>query len=160
MASSADDDLRVTRDIQKACSLLRSLRGISATDSVPVLHDHAALTGISVHAAALAVLAEGAPLAEPVRGAESASAPTGPSINEPRDTRRSLPFLAVLRGRRCPSSEGRERRVRPRRPAPEASRPRRHHQVSVGTVVRALGRLKYDGVLVTGPGRRTFVRAR
>jgi GntR family transcriptional regulator len=34
------------------------------------------------------------------------------------------------------------------------------HDVSVGTVVRALGMLKHGGVLVTGPGSGTFVRTR
>jgi DNA-binding FadR family transcriptional regulator len=34
------------------------------------------------------------------------------------------------------------------------------HHVSVGTVVRALGMLKHDGTLVTGPGNGTYVRSR
>ena len=32
------------------------------------------------------------------------------------------------------------------------------HHVSVSTVVRALGMLKRDGTLVTGPGNGTYVR--
>jgi hypothetical protein len=55
MACSADDYVRATRDIRQAYSLLSRLRGISAAESVAVLHDHAALTVVSVHAAALAV---------------------------------------------------------------------------------------------------------
>jgi hypothetical protein len=31
------------------------------------------------------------------------------------------------------------------------------HRVSVGTVVRAVGMLKHDGTLVTGPGNGTYV---
>ena len=34
------------------------------------------------------------------------------------------------------------------------------HHVSVGTVVRALGMLKHDGTVVTGPGNGSFVAHR
>jgi hypothetical protein len=76
MASPVDDDLHVTRDIREAHSLLGRLRGISPDDSVAVLHDHAALTGVSVHEAALALLAEWHPVGEPRRRVPAARGDT------------------------------------------------------------------------------------
>jgi hypothetical protein len=76
MASPVDDDLQVRRDIRKAYSLVGRLRGISPDDSVAVLHDHAAITGVSVHAAALAVLAEWHPVGGPRRRVPAAQGDT------------------------------------------------------------------------------------
>jgi hypothetical protein len=76
MASRVDDDLQVARDIREAYSLLGRLRGIGADDSVAVLHDHAVLTGVSVHAVALAVLAEWHPVGEPRRRVPAAQGDT------------------------------------------------------------------------------------
>ena len=46
------------RDIRRAAAVVGRLRGLTVDDAVVVLHDHAALTGVSLHTAALAVLAE------------------------------------------------------------------------------------------------------
>ncbi len=67
MFRSGEDHLQAERDIRQAHSLISKLRGLSAEDSVAALHDHAVLTGVSVHVAALAVLAEWQPAAEPRR---------------------------------------------------------------------------------------------
>jgi hypothetical protein len=52
------DEVRAERDVRRAHALIGRLRGLSAAESIAVLHDHAALTGVSVHTAALAVIAE------------------------------------------------------------------------------------------------------
>jgi hypothetical protein len=69
-----DDDLRVERDLREAHSLIGRLRGLSVEDSAVALHDHAALTGVAVHTAALAVLAEWHPVGQPRRRVPAASA--------------------------------------------------------------------------------------
>ena len=58
------DEVRAERDVRRAHALIGRLRGLDASESVAVLHDHAALTGVSVHTAALAVIAEWHPAAE------------------------------------------------------------------------------------------------
>jgi hypothetical protein len=67
MLSQEDDDLRAERDIRQAHSLISKLRGLTDEDSVVALHDHAVLTGVTVHTAALAVLAEWPPVGAPPR---------------------------------------------------------------------------------------------
>ena len=64
MIRQADDDFRVERDIRAAHSLISRLRGLTDEDSAIALHDHAVLTGVSVHSAALAVLAEWHPVGQ------------------------------------------------------------------------------------------------
>lgn len=59
-----DEDALADRDVRRAHALISRLRGLSAADSVAALHDHAVLTGVSVHTAALAVLAEWHPAGE------------------------------------------------------------------------------------------------
>jgi hypothetical protein len=56
---------RVERDLREAHSLISRLRGLTVEDSAVALHDHAVLTGVTVHAAALAVLAEWHPVGQP-----------------------------------------------------------------------------------------------
>jgi hypothetical protein len=67
MAGPDRDDLQARRDIRRAYALLGRLRGLNAEDSMAVLHDHAALTGVSLHAAALGVLTEWHPSRGPRR---------------------------------------------------------------------------------------------
>lgn len=67
------DDLRAPRDVRRARVLLSILRGLSADDSAAALHDHATLTGVSLHDAALAVLAEWRPAAAPQRRVPAAA---------------------------------------------------------------------------------------
>lgn len=67
MLRSKEHDLHADRDIRQAYRLISRLRGLNAEDSVAALHDHAVLTGVSVHTAALAVLAEWRPEGEPRR---------------------------------------------------------------------------------------------
>lgn len=67
MARPEVDVRRADRDIRQAHSLISRLRGLSVEDSAAALHDHAVLTGVSVHTAALAVLAEWHPAGEPHR---------------------------------------------------------------------------------------------
>jgi hypothetical protein len=62
-----ETDPRADRDIRQAHALISRLRGLSPDDSVAALHDHAVLTGVPVHAAALAVLAEWHPAGGPRR---------------------------------------------------------------------------------------------
>jgi DNA-binding GntR family transcriptional regulator len=69
--------------------------------------------------------------------------------------RRSLPSVEIADALRA--------RVERRELLPGQRLPRlrdlaAEHQVSVGTVVRALGMLKHEGTLVTGPGNGTYVR--
>jgi hypothetical protein len=61
MVRPGKDDLQVERDLRRAYALIERLRGLSAEDSVAALHDHAVLTDVSIHEAALAVLAEWRP---------------------------------------------------------------------------------------------------
>ncbi len=61
MVRPGRDDLQVRRDLRRAYALIGRLRGLSTEESVAALHDHAVLTDVSVHAAALAVLAEWRP---------------------------------------------------------------------------------------------------
>jgi len=62
-----ETDPRADRDIRQAYALISRLRGTSPEESVAALHDHAVLTGVSVHTAALAVLAEWHPAGGPRR---------------------------------------------------------------------------------------------
>ena len=59
-----DEDALADREVRRAHALISRLRGLSPADSVAALHDHAVLTGVSVHTAALAVLAEWHPAGE------------------------------------------------------------------------------------------------
>jgi len=56
MAGPDRDDLQARRDIRRAYALLGRLRGLNAEDSMAVLHDHAALTGVASMAADLAAI--------------------------------------------------------------------------------------------------------
>jgi hypothetical protein len=71
-----DDDDLADRDICRAHALISRLRGLNPADSVAALHDHAVLTGVSVHTAALAVLAEWHPAGGPRRRLPGASTVT------------------------------------------------------------------------------------
>jgi hypothetical protein len=70
------DDLQSTRDVRRALTLISRLRGLGADASAAVLHDHAVLTGVSVHDAALAVLAEWRPAKAPHRRVPAAASYT------------------------------------------------------------------------------------
>ncbi len=58
MVRPDEELLHAARDIRRAYLRIGRLRGLDADDSAAVLHDHAVLTGMSLHAAARAVLAE------------------------------------------------------------------------------------------------------
>ena len=61
MVRPGRDDLQVKRDLRRAYLLIGRLRGLTVEESVAALHDHAVLTDVSLHEAALAVLAEWRP---------------------------------------------------------------------------------------------------
>ena len=75
------DDLRAPRDVRRARMLISILRGLSAADSAAVLHDHAHLTGVSLHDAALAVLAELSPAGAPQQRVPAAAAYTATDVS-------------------------------------------------------------------------------
>ncbi len=76
MARPDKIDLQAARDIRRAYLLIGRLRGLTADDSAAVLHDHAVLTGVSLHAAALAVLVEWRPAGNSYRRAPAAQVHT------------------------------------------------------------------------------------
>ncbi len=61
------DDLDAGRVIDRACSVIGRLNGLTPDESMAALHAHAVLRGVSAHTAALAVLAEWEPAGRPHR---------------------------------------------------------------------------------------------
>ena len=67
---------------------------------------------------------------------------------------RSLPSVEIADALRARVERG---ELAPGQRTPRLRDLATEYHVSVGTVVRALGMLKYDGTLVTGPGNGTYV---
>jgi hypothetical protein len=57
MARSNPEERQTEREIQRAAALVSTVRGLDTDQSADALRDHAAAQGVSLHAAALAVLA-------------------------------------------------------------------------------------------------------
>ena len=68
--------------------------------------------------------------------------------------RRSLPSVEVADALRGRVERG---ELAPRQRLPRLRDLAAEYGVSIGTVVRAVGMLKHDGTLVTGPGNGTYV---
>ncbi len=57
MGRSSAHEQQTNRDVERAVALVSRVRGLTTSQSTDALRDRASHTGVSVHAAALAVLA-------------------------------------------------------------------------------------------------------
>ena len=74
-------DLQACRDVYRAEVLLARLRGFTREDAADALNNHASMLGVSLHAAALGVLATTP--SEPVSGAQRLAPVPAPTATSP-----------------------------------------------------------------------------